>query len=160
LYSQKKTMSGELRARYTHTNLVARDWRKLARFYETVFGCILVPPERDLQGEGLERGSGVPGARLRGAHLRLPGYGADGPTLELFEYAQSVDREIPIPNRPGWGHLAFDVEDVAAALRAVLAAGGSRLGEVVTFDVPAAGTITWTYARDPEENIIELQSWS
>jgi predicted enzyme related to lactoylglutathione lyase len=71
-----------------------------------------------------------------------------------------VDGEIPIANRPGWSHLAFEVDDVAEALQAVLAAGGSRLGEVVTFDVPGAGTITWTYARDPEGNIIELQSWS
>jgi len=153
-------MSSKLQARYTHTNLVARDWRKLAKFYENVFGCVPVPPERDLQGEGLERGSGVAGARIRGAHLRLPGHGSGGPTLELFEYAQQVDREIPVPNLPGWGHLAFEVDDVAAALRAVLAAGGSRLGEVVTLEVPGAGTITWTYARDPEENIIELQSRS
>jgi predicted enzyme related to lactoylglutathione lyase len=153
-------MSGKQRARYTHTNLVARDWRKLAEFYETVFGCIPVPPERDLQGEGLERGSCVSGARIRGVHLRLPGHGSGGPTLELFEYDQMVEREISVPNRPGWGHLSFEVDDVAAALQAVLAAGGSRLGEVVTFEVPGAGTITWTYARDPEENIIELQSWS
>ena len=27
-------------AKYTHTNLVARDWKKLARFYEEVFGCL------------------------------------------------------------------------------------------------------------------------
>jgi predicted enzyme related to lactoylglutathione lyase len=153
-------MSGKLRARYTHTNLVARDWRKLAAFYADVFGCVLVPPERDLKGEGLERGSGVPGARIRGAHLRLPGHGSGGPTLEIFEYAQSVDREIPVPIRPGLSHIAFEVDDVAAALQAVLEAGGSRLGEVVTFDVPGAGRITWTYARDPEGNIIELQSWS
>jgi hypothetical protein len=42
----------------------------------------------------------------------------------------------------------------------VLAAGGSKLGEIVTFDVPGVGSITWTYIRDPEDNIIELQSWS
>lgn len=153
-------MGSEVQARFTHTNLVARDWRKLAKFYETVFHCIPVPPERDLEGESLERGSGVTGARIKGIHLRLPGHGPVGPTLEVFEYAQSADSPIPIPNRPGWGHLAFEVEDVSAALRAVLTAGGSGLGEVVTLDVPAAGTITWTYARDPEGNIIELQSWS
>ena len=34
-------------ARYVHTNLIARDWRELARFYVEVFGCELVPPERD-----------------------------------------------------------------------------------------------------------------
>jgi predicted enzyme related to lactoylglutathione lyase len=57
-------------------------------------------------------------------------------------------------------HLAFRVNDVTTALQVVLSAGGSRLGEVVSFEVPGAGVITFTYARDPEGNIIELQSWS
>ena len=149
-----------VKAQYTHTNLVARDWRKLAAFYGSVFGCRPVPPERDLEGEGIERGSGVPGARIRGIHLRLPGYGPGGPTVEIFTYDRSVNPEPPMPNRLGWGHLAFEVQDVAAALQAVVDAGGSPLGEVVSFQVPEVGTITWTYVRDPEENIIELQSWS
>ena len=49
-----------LRARYVHTNLVAQDWRRLATFYEGVFGCIPVPPERDLSGEWLDALTGVP----------------------------------------------------------------------------------------------------
>jgi catechol 2,3-dioxygenase-like lactoylglutathione lyase family enzyme len=150
----------EVRAKYTHTNLIARDWRKLAWFYETVFGCVPMPPERDLHGEELERGSGVPGARVQGIHLRLPDHGSGGPTVEIFQYAQPADREQPVANRPGLGHLAFEVDNVPAAERAVLAAGGSKLGEIVTFDVPGAGTITFTYIRDPEENIIELQNWT
>ena len=28
-----------INARYVHTNLVARDWKKLAQFYETVLDC-------------------------------------------------------------------------------------------------------------------------
>jgi len=66
-------------ARYVHTNLIARDWRLLARFYQDVFGCEPVPPERDLAGQEMEAGTGVPGARVRGLHLRLPGRGVDGP---------------------------------------------------------------------------------
>ncbi|RPI48727.1 MAG: NUDIX domain-containing protein, partial [Chloroflexi bacterium] len=31
-----------LRARYVHTNLIARDWQALARFYEMVLGCVRV----------------------------------------------------------------------------------------------------------------------
>ena len=49
-------------ARYGHTNLIARDWRPLASFYESVFGCRPIPPERDLSGDAVERGSQVPGA--------------------------------------------------------------------------------------------------
>ena len=74
-------------ATYGHTNLIARDWRTLAAFYERVFGCVPVPPVRDLEGDALERGTGVPGARLQGVHLRLPGCGDAGPTLEIFTYS-------------------------------------------------------------------------
>ena len=62
-------------ARFGHVNLIARDWRKLADFYIERFGCHIVPPERDYSGPDLEAATGVPRAALRGAHLRLPGYG-------------------------------------------------------------------------------------
>lgn len=64
-----------MQARFAHINLIARDWQRLARFYEEVFGCVLVPPERDFSGLWLESATGVPGAHIRGAHLRLPGFG-------------------------------------------------------------------------------------
>ena len=94
-------------ARYVHTNLVAEDWRTLASFYERVFGCVPVLPERDFAGSALERGTGVAGARLRGVHLRLPGGGAEGPTLEVFQYEPALDAPKRAVNRPGFGHLAF-----------------------------------------------------
>ena len=148
-----------LKARYAHTNLVARDWRKLARFYEEVFGCTPVSPERDFSGPDLEAGTGVPGARLTGVHLRLPGFGEDGPKLEIFNYSLLEERPPTAVNRPGFGHIAFAVDDVAAAREAVLAAGGGTVGEVVTLDV-AGPKVTWCYITDPEGNVVELQSWS
>ena len=65
--------------RYAHTNLVARDWRRLGAFYEQALGCVQLDPERDLSGEWLSRGTGVPGARITGAHYRLPGGGTSRP---------------------------------------------------------------------------------
>ena len=73
-------------ARFGHANVIARDWRRLADFYEHLFGCVLVPPERDYAGADLERGTAVPGAALAGVHLRLPGHGDTGPTLEIYTY--------------------------------------------------------------------------
>ncbi len=147
-------------AKYVHTNLIAQDWRALARFYERVFGCILVPPERDFQGEKLEAGTGIPGAHLRGVHLRLPGYGDDGPTLEIFNYNILETRGRTAVNRPGFGHIAFSVDDVAATQKAVLKSGGHSVGEIVSLQVGAGAKVTWCYVTDPEGNIIELQSWS
>jgi catechol 2,3-dioxygenase-like lactoylglutathione lyase family enzyme len=147
-------------ARYAHTNLIARDWRRLAQFYQDVFGCTPQPPERDLQGEWLEAATAVPGAHIRGVHLRLPGWGDTGPTLEIFAYEpQGPDQEKPI-HRTGFGHIAFQVQDVACALEAVLAAGGQQIGEVVHVPVSGAGTITFVYVADPEGNAIELQRWA
>lgn len=147
-------------ARYAHTNLIARDWRALARFYEEVFGCTRVPPERDYSGAALEAGTGLPGARLSGAHLRLPGHGGDGPTLELFHYSELASEVERAVNRPGWGHIAFAVASVRDAHAEVLAHGGSSLGEIVSMTTATGARVTWCYVRDPEGNIIELQSWS
>jgi predicted enzyme related to lactoylglutathione lyase len=146
------------RARYVHTNLVAHDWRALARFYERVFGCTPVPPERDLAGETLSAGTGLAGAHLTGVHLRLPGYDDSGPTLEIFGYDVLEERSSTAVNRPGYAHIAFAVDDVDAARAAVLRAGGGTVGEVVTTSVGRDATITWCYVTDPEGNIVELQS--
>jgi len=147
-------------ARYVHTNLIAEDWRSLAAFYQEVLGCVPVPPERDFQGERLEAGTGIPGAHLRGVHLRLPGWGEDGPTLEIFNYNVLQDRGQVAVNRPGFGHIAFSVEDVAAAQQEVIRAGGRAIGEIVTLETAAGAHVTWCYVTDIEGNIIELQSWT
>ncbi len=149
-----------LKAKYSHTNLIARDWRKLADFYQQVFGCIPVPPERDFQGETLESGTRLPGAHLRGMHLRLPGHGDSGPTLEIFSYEPEGFSQSPAVNRPGFGHIAFRVEDVPAACQAVFSAGGKPFGEIVTLTIATGARVTWCYVSDPEGNLIEVQSWN
>ena len=146
-------------ARFGHVNLVATDWHRLADFYRDVFGCVPVPPERDLQGEALERGTGIEHARLKGIHLRLPGQGDNGPTLEIFSYELNDVLAPGLPNRTGYGHIAFIVPDVAAARDAVLAAGGSAHGEIVSTQA-GSRKATWVYLRDPEGNLVELQAWS
>jgi len=145
---------------FGHVNLVARDWRRLSRFYQDVFGCVPVPPQRSLAGETLASGTGVAGASLEGEHLRLPGRGEGGPTLEIYSWRDALDKPPAAPNRLGLGHLAFGVPDVALALERVIAAGGRALGSVASLPVAGKGAITFVYAADPEDNIIELQSWA
>ena len=69
-------------------------------------------------------------------------------------------RKAPVGvNRPGFGHIAFVVDDVPTAREAVLRAGGKPVGEIVTLATATGPTVTWVYVTDPEGNIIELQTW-
>ena len=149
-----------LDARFAHVNLITRDWRRLAEFYQHVFDCEPIPPERDLAGHWLDDATLVPNAHIRGIHLRLPGHGDTGPTLEVFQYDDESEHAAPAVNRPGLGHTAFVVQDVKVAREAVLAAGGHDLGKLVTVEIPNAGRITFVYVTDPEGNVIELQHWA
>ena len=146
-------------AKYVHTNIVSENWEKLSEFYIKVFGCIKLLPERDLHGKWIEEGTGIPDAHIKGIHLRLPGYVDSCPTLEIFQYENNVIKEKPEINQAGIAHLAFLVEDVEEALKIVIAENGSQLGKVVTKEIPEVGKITFVYAKDPEGNILELQSW-
>ena len=144
--------------KYVHTNIVARDWKRLSRFYREIFGCTPVPPERDLSGQWLDKATGIDGARIRGIHLRLPGHGKNGPTLEIFQYSDQLKSPDMFPNRLGLGHLAFAVEDVEAVKEAVVDAGGGKVVDVVKAKIPGVGIIEFAYLKDPEGNIIEVQS--
>jgi predicted enzyme related to lactoylglutathione lyase len=143
-----------IRAKYVHTNLIARDWKRLVRFYSEVFGCKPKGPA------WLDSVTSLRNAHLSGIHLRLPGYGEDGPTLEIFSYDQLVDGEMPAANHCGFAHIAFAVDDVDQALQAVIAAGGGTVGKFATTEVDGVGLLRVVYARDPEGNIVELQRWN
>jgi len=119
-----------------------------------------VPPERDYRGSELSAGTGVRDAALTGAHLRLPGGGPVGPTLEIYQYDPSLEPLPTAANRPGFSHIAFVVRSVDDARAVVVGAGGGMVGDVVTLRTADGRRVTWVYVTDPEGNIIELQSWS
>ncbi|MGE5155917.1 MAG: VOC family protein, partial [Betaproteobacteria bacterium] len=86
--------------------------------------------------------------------------GEDGPTLEIYQYERELDAQPAAANRRGYGHLAFAVPDVMAARAAVLANGGGAVGEIVTLETSDGRRVTWAYVTDPEDNVLELQSWA
>jgi len=145
--------------KYVHTNIVSSNWKELADFYTIVFGCKEVPPQRKLSGDWLSQGTGVANAAFEGVHLRLPGYGEAGPTLEIYQYTHMLDKAAAAANRKGYGHLAFLVDDVEKMLQKLIAYGGKALGSICKHTVEGVGMLTFVYATDPEGNILELQHW-
>jgi catechol 2,3-dioxygenase-like lactoylglutathione lyase family enzyme len=149
-----------IEAKYVHTNIIAKDWQKLSQFCIDILGCKIVPPERQLRRTDVERGTGIVGSELHGNHLRLPGYGESGPTLEIFSYTKRADEIPKLVNRPGFAHIAVSVNDVKNSRKEILNAGGKSIGDIVTLQISSGSKVTWCYVTDPEGNIIELQSWS
>ena len=145
--------------KYVHTSIVARDWVSLSRFYVLALGCKPKPPERNLKGKWLDKATSLKSAHITGIHLALPGYGADGPTLEIFQYAKEKKGGSAAINKPGYAHIAFAVQKVAKALEKVERHGGGRVGEIVSTEISGVGPINFVYCRDLEGNIIELQKW-
>ena len=143
--------------KFVHVNIIALDWKKLSTFYQKVFNCVPVPPERDLSGKWIEDITGIKNARIRGEHLRLPG-GEDSPTLEIFSYDEMKESGKEI-NKVGFSHIAFQVDDVAKILDLVIQNGGQPVGEIAEQKYPNGRIGTFAYCRDIEGNIIELQKW-
>lgn len=146
--------------KYTHTNINARDWRKLAQFYKDVFGCVTVGPKRDLHGEWFEKVTGISDAAVEGEHIALPGYSEGGPTFEIFTYTTpSGENPVGIGGY-GFAHVAFQVDDVDAVYAKFQAAGGSSFGEkVIKYYESLNQTLTVIYAKDPEGNAVEIMNW-
>ena len=146
--------------RFAHTNIAARDWKSLSEFYIKVFDCKSKPPKRELSGQWLDRGTGLQNAALEGIHLLLPGHGENGPTLEIFSYEKMHDGGHIEANSVGLTHIAFEVDDVDQTLEEAMKNGGQLLGKVTERTVEGVGELKSVYFRDPEGNIVEIQSWN
>ena len=145
--------------KFVHTNIIAKDWKRLAQFYIDVFECEPVYPERDLFGDWVDKLTKIPDVKIRGIHLRLPGYD-NGPTLEIFEYSKILKRpDAPLINDQGFSHIAFHVSDVDETMNRLIARGGKKYGELIEKEIKGIGILKAIYARDPEGNIIEIQNW-
>ncbi len=145
--------------RFAHTNIVAKNWKLLSEFYIKVFGCKIKPPERNLSGAWLDRATGLQNAVLEGVHLLLPGYGDNGPTLEIFSYQKMHVCKPVMANYTGLTHIAFEVHDVDQTLDEAIKNGGQLLGKITEKRIDGIGELRFVYFRDPEGNIVEIQSW-
>ena len=102
---------------------------------------------------------GMDEAVLEIAFLVLPGgvAGAPGIELELIEYVQPRGAPLPLrTNVPGVAHIAFDVDDIDAALARLAAAGTTPVSPPVEIDRGVHCGMRACYLRDPDGFTIEL----
>lgn len=138
----------------THINLVAKDAKALAAFYQRVFNCAYLRPPKVLSGKKVSCGNGLPNSEILSIWLKFPE--CDTPFLELHQHKVMLDRDSPQVNEPGFGHLSFQVPDIHSTRAETIAAGGSQLGEITDFGTPDKPHLI-IYLRDPEGNILELE---
>lgn len=93
-------------------------------FYKDVFGCRSIGEKRDLQGQWLDKLTGLHHVHITGEHLVLPGYEGH-PTIEIFSYNQMEGNLSHQINAYGMAHLAFEVDNVPEMLEKVIAKGDS-----------------------------------
>ena len=146
--------------KFVHTNIVAKNWQRLADFYIKVFGCTIAPPIRNYKGKDLDSAVRINNAELNGVHLRLPGYNKTGPTLEIFSYSPSQSKQNRRVNTPGLTHIAFEVSDVNKIYKKVIKYGGKKVGKIITLKRSDRKKVKWCYVKDTEGNMIELQKWN
>ncbi len=140
--------------RLAHINLVARDAKTLAAFYVNVMKCDVMREPKTLSGEIVSRGNGLPNSEIFSIWLRFPNL--EWPFLEIHEHAVTLHRDLPRVNEPGFGHLAFQMEDIRDALSNIIEAGGVQIGQITDFGAPEMPYLI-AYARDPEGNVLELE---
>jgi catechol 2,3-dioxygenase-like lactoylglutathione lyase family enzyme len=114
---------------------------------------------KGFKGKLVDKASNIDNAHLSGIHLALPGYNNNLPTLEIFQYDSNLNNLDSQPNRKGYGHIAFKVDNVREVLTRLLENGGTKVGEIVTTQISNSGQITFVYAKDIDGNIIEIQNW-
>lgn len=143
-----------------HIGLTVPDIDDATNFFATVIGAETLydigpfPSKDDWMANHLAM---YPRATIRRLRvLRV----ANGPVLELFEFAAADQRTtLPRPTDPGGWHMAFYVEDMDAALVALKAHGAEiQSGPVEMTEGPSAG-MSWLYFKAPWGQQLELVSY-
>lgn len=142
-----------------HVGFTVPDLDAAVRFFVQVIGCTKVYEIGPFQAgdDWMQRQLGVhPRAILRKlAMLRCH----NGPNFEIFEY--EVDGQVmrlPANSDIGGHHLAFYVQDMAAAVAYLTAQGVTVQGDMVTMQEGPSKGLSWVYFLAPWGMQLELVS--
>jgi catechol 2,3-dioxygenase-like lactoylglutathione lyase family enzyme len=132
-----------------HSGFVVPDLDQAVDFYRETLGFEVLFEDRDMT-DLIQRTVGIASAHCQLAQCRSP---LSGQIVELLAFSGiPADTDPRMPVWPGIGHAAYLVEDVDRGLAALEAAGGSRIGEVVTFPEGRA-----VYCWTPSGTVVELE---
>lgn len=137
-----------------HVGITVPDLDRGLDFYVGVLGLdYFDPPSPVFDSPELGAAVGVPGANLRQANLAC-----GDSVVELIEYtAPAPPRPDPVrADERGAAHLAFSVEDAAAAKAELEAAGVEFLSAINVVDEGVLAGWRWVYFRDPFGILLEL----
>jgi catechol 2,3-dioxygenase-like lactoylglutathione lyase family enzyme len=136
---------------FNHTSFTVSDLDRTVRFWTEALG-FRAASVSERSGDWQERLTGVPGARLRVAHL----YG-HGHHMEFIQYLDGAASGSRIePNASGAAHICLEVTAIAETAQSLLKAGATVQGEIIEVTSGPVSGGQAVYIRDPNGILIEL----
>ena len=132
-----------------HVAVVTRDMDRAVAFYSALFAAPLQNRGKFGPGSQFDRMGGLNNIRIEGAWLQ-----AGNMLLELWQFhapdcpADAAPRKI---SDPGYSHLCFESDNLAADAARLVELGGTMLTQC-----SANNQVRSVFASDPEGNVIEL----
>ena len=114
-----------------HTSFTVSDLDRTVAFYRDALG-FEVTSKAPRNPDIVSRVTGIPGTEMMIAYVRGPGH-----SLELIEYLgpkEGRGRVRSLPCDVGFAHVAFDVDDIDAAVAAAAQHDVNVIGEVAVID--------------------------
>jgi catechol 2,3-dioxygenase-like lactoylglutathione lyase family enzyme len=135
-----------------HTSFTVSNLDRTLGFFELVLG-FEVTSKAPRDPKAIEQITGVEGGEVMIAYVRGPGH-----SIELIEYLAPADRDkvVARPCDTGFAHVAYDIDDMDAAVNASAEHGFAPLGTVHVIDSgPDTGSRV-VYLRDDDGVTIEF----
>jgi len=135
-----------------HTSFTVSDLDRSVAFFRDALG-FEVTSKAPRDKSAIERITGVRDAEVQIAYVRGPGH-----SLELIEYTAPEDRGgvRPRPCDVGFAHVAYDVDDIDAAIAAAAAHGVEPIAAPTIIDQGPNKGGRVAYLRDPDGITIEF----
>lgn len=143
----------ELTPWLAHVAIATPQIERLADFYHHIMGGMRLGGRTLGPNPRLDEITALPDVTLKAIWLT-----GQNTSLELVQFLTPPTRpasSVRPPNLPGYDHIAFEVDDLDAALAGCLAAGARP---ATTQSPHTAGRTAWVH--DPDGNLLELLEWS